>query len=80
MIKYDTVAFAAAIEREVFSQVKSHPEPVKSTLSTQFAIMFAGVLLLLGLCVLAFEGSMVPAMWQLTSMIWMWWRVPKILR
>lgn len=80
MIKDDTVAFAAVIEREVFSQVKPHPGVTKSTLPAQFAIMFAGVLLLLGLCVLAFEGSMVPAMWQLTSMIWILWRVPKILR
>ena len=80
MNKDDTVAFAAAIEQEVHSQVKPHPGVTESTFPAQFAIMFAGVLFLLGLCVLAFDGSMVPAMWQLTSMIWILWRVPKILR
>lgn len=74
----DTFLFAAAIERHVRSQVKSHPGPAKSTLSTQFAIMLVGVFILLGACVFAFDGIMVPAMWQLTSVIWLMWRIFKL--
>lgn len=74
----DTFLFAAAIERHVRSQVKSHPVPVKSTLSAQFTIMLVGVLVLLGLCVFAFDGILVPAMWQLTSVLWIMWRISKL--
>ena len=35
-----------------------------------------GVFVLLLVCIAAFEGQMIPAMWQLTSVIWMfvWWK------
>lgn len=72
--------FAAAIEREVHSQVKPHPGVTKSTLPAQFGIMLAGVFVLLGLCFAMFDGKMVPAMWQLTSVFWLMYRINKMFK
>ena len=35
-----------------------------------------GVFVLLLVCIAAFKGQMIPVMWQLTSIIWMfvWWK------
>jgi len=33
-------------------------------------ILVFGVLFLLAICIYTFEGTMIPAMWQLSSVIW----------
>ena len=43
----------------------------------QFGTMLIGVFALLVACIALFDGVMVPAMWQLTSVIWIMWRVFK---
>lgn len=39
--------------------------------------MLLGVFALLAACIALFDGPMVPAMWQLTSVIWLVWRILK---
>ncbi len=43
----------------------------------QLGIMLFGVFALLAACIALFDGPMVPAMWQLTSVIWLVWRILK---
>lgn len=39
-----------------------------------------GVIVLLVSCIIEFEGTMAPAMWQLTSLIWIVFWYTKCLR
>lgn len=49
-----------------------------SSLTKEMSIMLIGVFTLLIACVMLFDGLMVPAMWQLTSVFWLFWRISKI--
>jgi len=58
--------------------VEKKPAYVEKNINIQIGITLVGIFILLGLCFVAFDGAMVPAMWQLTSMIWMIYRIWKV--
>jgi hypothetical protein len=58
--------------------MKTTPAYVVKNIDIQIGITLVGIFILLGLCFVAFDGAMVPAMWQLTSMIWMIYRIWKV--
>jgi len=77
--KTDTEKFAKLILEECRKTVPPYVKPEQTSLAGQLAIMVTGVLVLLGLSVAAFDGAMVPAVWQLTSVIWLGYRIWKSL-
>jgi hypothetical protein len=46
----------------------------RTNFKVEFGKMILGVFVLLFACIALFDGLMVPAMWQLTSIIWCVWR------
>ena len=87
----DSEKFAELIIKECENEVsrKAMPQFIKSPtvskvnkssdyrLEIEFGIMMVGVFVLLIGCVLLFDGLMAPAMWKLTSMFWLFWRMFK---
>ncbi len=49
----------------------------KPSLKAVMFQMLIGVIVLLAGCIALFDGPMVPAMWQLTSVLWLMWRILK---
>ena len=49
-----------------------------SSFSKEMINMMLGIFALLISCMILFDGLMVPAMWQLTSVFWIFWRMLKI--
>jgi hypothetical protein len=60
-----------------FRSTSTKVSPSKKSLGSELGIMVIGVLALLAACILLFDGVMVPAMWQLTSVTWIMWRLFK---
>ena len=90
-MNHDSQKFAELIIKECEREVSRNamPQFIKSPtaskfnksddyrLEIEFGIMMAGVFVLLIGCVLLFDGLMAPAMWKLTSMVWLIWRIFK---
>ena len=89
-MNHDSQKFAELIIKECEREVsKAMPQFIKSPtvskvnksvdyrLEIELGIMMAGVFVLLIGCVLLFDGLMAPAMWKLTSMVWLIWRIFK---
>lgn len=47
----------------------------KNFLKKEFVAIAIGIFALLGICITVFDGSMIPACWQLVSIVWIYWRV-----
>lgn len=60
------------LEKHVSSSVNEVSPAIN--FNVNFSKMVLGVFALLIACIVLFDGPMVPAMWQLTSVIWCIWR------
>jgi len=78
----DSQKFAELIIRECEQRTPVHGPAYKTRKKfapeVQFGTMLIGVFALLVACIALFDGAMVPAMWQLTSVIWIMWRGFKV--
>lgn len=79
---FDSDKFADMIIRECEQRTPMHIPACKTrkkfALEAHLGIMLIGVFAILVACIALFDGVMVPAMWQLASVIWIMWRVFKV--
>lgn len=66
--------FSKIIMKDIESKMHAQPDEEKSV---SFRTMLSGVLVLLLINSLLFTGSMIPAMWELTSVFWLLYCVRK---
>lgn len=90
-MNFDSKKFAELIIKECEHEVSRKPTPQfiepatvskfnkfdDYRLEIEFGKMLAGVFALLVACVLFFDGAMIPAMWQLSSIVWLFYRMFK---
>ena len=62
---------------QINSNVSAYKAGKNAMSTVQLGTMLVGVFVLLAACILLFDGVMVPAMWQLTSVIWIMWQMFK---